>query len=240
MKSDPRNHLPGQVPRHLQLYQDRAGLTCSVPGCDYPIARRQFGLLCSKHRTRYHSVGHPTGKSLKVGMFDRWRRDYARPFLEQQARHQGIINAIALLDTLIKSAEYPRGRYDAHMPVSHKSRSWFSILKDRGVEGRDVLEGLIACYAIREYDPRQFADDRHWRHQVALRVIGLGNRGSGGLGGPVAPNRTSGTLREHLFKTIHQHVGLLALRAAREIVEQINSDLAGPAAVEGSRVPFAD
>lgn len=213
-------------------------LTCTVLGCYSPPDRHQLSRLCMKHRRRLYTMGHPTGRSVTRTMFDRWRVKIVRSFLEEHKDHEGIRNACDFIDQLLETAQRPTS-YGRHLTDLQKMGYWLSLLRIRGVDGQEVFEALVAFYAMRESDPDHFKTDRHWRHQFVMRTLSLGCRHGDGLPGHVKPSETNVNLREMLYQRIHQRVGLLAMRAGKEVVERLPAFYERQRPVQGSDAPFA-
>lgn len=229
--------LPGArrrlEPHKIAANQERL---CEVPGCG--LRRQGLGRYCHQHDDTATRTGHPLGKNLRPSMLQPYA-DRVREFLEKHRDHPGIVAGIAWSASLIDSGQIGR-RPTGKRPPAVYLRWHLGRIKAIAVDPREVLVRTAAMYLWREFSPRTFADDRHWRHQLARMVFRLASTRRSDTGSIETPHPSVRT-RELLADRLTGALGVLSLRIAREVMRGLEREpepTPRETPVEGSSAAF--
>ncbi|MEW5772983.1 MAG: hypothetical protein AB1916_05615 [Thermodesulfobacteriota bacterium] len=141
-------------------------ITCDVPGCWQ--RRHKFSRYCRPHMKKDEDTGHPLGWTVRKAWLRPWQGEAAR-FIRDHLHHPDLERPLAHLEAILAQAKRPTvPRTDAD-----KLHLWLSNLREAGVSAQDVLACVVGMYWLQERLPERFKGDRHFRHQLAVRVLRL-------------------------------------------------------------------
>jgi hypothetical protein len=190
---------------------------CEVPRCGHPA--KPFSRYCPAHDARNTNTGHPEGTNVLVGEYKTLFL-LAQDFVSHHHDHPGLKAALEWLGRLVSEARDP-GTIHARSSAADRLGRWLSRLRAEGVTPADMLATIAALYALREWSPRRFLSDRHFNHQLAIRVLRLApapyrEAWSNGRAKKVHDRITSPT-RDLLSTRINTTLGPLVLRMGKEV-----------------------
>jgi hypothetical protein len=200
------------------------GRRCEVQGCGLPV--QKIGRLCERHDGINQRTGHPLGSTILAGQI--------RPFVKRASRyirkHKDHVAIAACLEWLREYVNAPR----PHAPEVRRNASagerlshWLSRLKRAGVFDHELMAVIIAMHMLREWEPRSFRSDRHFRHQLAIRFLRKAPappvfKWRGGAGG-LRHDRISVGTRELLARELEAAIGLACFRIAKLLLIKPNT-----------------
>ena len=207
----------------------KADRTCEVSDCYFPT--QKWGRLCDSHDKTEERTGHPDGRTIRVAELQPFI-DLTRRYIKKHAEHPQIAEELRWLYDLIHG---PRQRIEflprGATPKQRLSR-WLDRLADQNVHEVDALAMLVALYQFRETYPRDFKSDRHFRHQLVIRLLRMVRaprlEAWGGGKAIYRYDRITVAVREALGERIESRLGLLCLRIARLLtptLKQGNQDI---------------
>lgn len=228
--------MPKPTATERALQRRSAGLTCAVRGCWLPVTG--LSRYCDDHDRRNQATGHPEGRTIRKADLRPFVKLTAA-FIDQHRSHPGISAALDWITARIADAKDPRYLSRKSSPEQRVAK-WLAKMRREGVDPKDVLAAVAAVYLLREYRPSAFKSDRHFDHQVAIRVLRLVpapfvDRWTGTKVRRSYDWITVGT-REHLSHRLKTALGLLSLRMAREILPTLTKP--DPDHLQGADAPF--
>ncbi|BAE52853.1 hypothetical protein amb4049 [Paramagnetospirillum magneticum AMB-1] len=190
---------------------------CEVPHCrDHA---RSFSRYCRRHDQRTTNTGHPEGTNVLRGEYKTLFL-LAHQFITHHKEHPGIRAGLEWLGGMMADGRDP-GTIHARSSAADRLGRWLHQMQTEGVTAEDMLATIGAIYALREWNPRRFLSDRHFDHQLAIRVLRLtpapfSERWSEGKPKKVY-DRITGPTRDLLSTRINAALGPLILRMGREV-----------------------
>lgn len=190
---------------------------CEVPHCrDHA---RAFSRYCKRHEQRDTNTGHPEGTTVRLGEV-RTLYLLAHQFITHHRDHPGVKAALEWLGRMTAEARDP-GTVHARSTAADRLARWLHRMHTEGTTPEDMLATVAAVYALREWTPRRFLSDRHFNHQLAIRLLRLtpapySERWSGGKPKKVY-DRITGPTRDLLSTRINATLGPLILRMGQEV-----------------------
>jgi len=200
-----------------RLAQCRAlNRTCDVRGCHMPT--QKWGRWCDKHDKINERTGHPRGHTIRVATVKPLIKPI-RNYIRENRDHPSIQQALLWLYELVYG---PRSRVqDIHRKSKPEDRlgRFLDKMKAQNVHEVDMLAIIVAMYLMRELYPNDFKTDRHFRHQIATRLLRMVNaprkeKWGGGHAIYIYDRITVG-VRELLGPHLETNLGLLCNQIAR-------------------------
>lgn len=191
---------------------------CDVASCG-KLARR-WGRYCRTHDMANFRTGHPEGRAILL-------RD-VRPYLKLTTRyirehreHPTIRQALAWCARLLHSPRVRVAWLAVDTTPERRLARWLDSMEDAGVTAEKLLGVITAMYLIQEVEPRAFRSDRHFRFQLAFRVLRTApsSRSEMWAGGKRCFKSDPITvgLKEYLADRIERGAGVAAIQVARVI-----------------------
>jgi len=212
----------------------RVGKRCSVLGCCHGV--NKFSQFCKHHDQVNQRTGHPLGSTITKGQLSSYM-DAAREYLGEHQTAQAIVSARNLLVNYLSNAK-PRRYLSPKAPAWQRIEVWRHRLWVSGVDPvMDILAVIVGMYLLQYYDSRAFKSDRHFWHQMVIRIFKLSKARKDAGAGHTYHRRV--TVRERdKFKDVLDETRLLALGGsiARKII-QLEEQASLPT-VEGIRESF--
>lgn len=211
----------------------RAGKRCAVPGCYHYV--RNFSRYCTRHDRVNKRTGHPEGKTVSLGQL-RPYRDIARRFLDDNLDHPGVTNARDFLVRFLSGVTPPRS-IGSRTPPWERLKRWRHRLWVSGVDPLDILAVIVGMFLLQYYDSRAFKSDRHFWHQIVIRVFRLSKPNRDAGAGNTYHQRITVGERE-MFTDIMKKTGLMTLGhvVSQEIINREEEQQL--ARIEGVTAPF--
>lgn len=211
----------------------RAEKCCAVPNCYQHV--NKFSRYCRYHDQVDQRTGHPLGQTISITQLKPYRK-IAKEFLNANLEHPGIVNAQVWLVDYLSKATLPRNLSVRSSP-DERLQYWRHHLWIRGVESLDILAVLIGMHLLRYYFPQTFKSDRHFWHQLAIRVLRL-SRSSIAPGGHRWHRRVTVGVRERFTDILKQsRLMAVGLKAANQIIQLEEKTRLRP--IKGFDVPFS-
>lgn len=137
----------------------KSHLPCSHPGC----TRNRKGLssLCHSHYANQRKYGHPNGRPLKHGEYQR-EFDTVGLFLEAFKDHPAITSATALFNTWLT---------EASLGKSVVGRKSWELLYRKGATPDRLLHQVLAVWLYSLREPRRLPDDKRLSYALTREMI---------------------------------------------------------------------
>lgn len=224
------------TPSWLRLAQCKsARRTCDVPGCFRTV--QKWGRYCDAHDDRCQRTGDPRGHTVTKGELAPCLSSVYR-FLDENGDHPAIKGAYDVLDRLLQSAQ-PRRVWSGSKSAWERTNNWLVHLRESHVEPKDMMATLVAIFLYQELSPEAFRSDKHFRHQMVVRLLRLAPTRRDPFTHRRKDRITVG-VRDFLSERLcHSKLGALALRIAKHIAEDENqkNDFLR-CDIDGYHVPF--
>ena len=215
---------------------------CAVSWCEEPA--QKLGSLCEQHDCVNERTGHPEGRTVRASELKAFRRT-ARKYLRKNRDHPAIKAGLNWLTELVYSRrQLSRGELHPNATPKERLDRWMHHFSSKSVDPLDMLAVITGMYFMRLYDRGAFKGDRHFRHQLVIRLLRLAPP-------PRVPkasvndhgwryNRITVGVREYLGRRIETTgVGVLALRIATILVKHVAlRDNSADLLREGMKTPF--
>jgi hypothetical protein len=211
---------------HARIRKLRAeGLKCEVQGC-FKL-RQKLGRFCEHHDRVNQRTGHPEGEG--VTKFDlKPYHEAALVYIDRHTYVPDIEAGLTWIDRVMGAGKrHPR----PWTPLERVS-DWFARMREAEVPPQDVLAVIGGMYLMAEVSGFRpgFKDQRHFMHQLAIRVLRLvpaprfkARNGSGREYWRYAPITVG--MREFLGPRLVKALGAVGLRIAREMVKEHEEQL---------------
>lgn len=213
---------------------------CEVPDCGR--SRRNFSSLCRHHDQVRDRTGHPLGTTVRKRDVKPYLKLTSR-WLKEHRNHPAIEAGCRWLDALVYGNRPHVTSVNPRSSPEDRLLRWLDRMKEEEVDPVSVLATIAAMFMLRECEPRTFRHDRHFHHQVTIRVLRL-TRGprrewwACGRQGFSYDRVTTG-VREHLWNTLRPPIGALCLRIARAVTAAYTPPPPPPSTLlDGIRTPF--
>lgn len=203
-----------------------AGRTCEVSGCGIPADR--WGRLCKRHNKREEQTGHPGGRTIRVKEIEPFIKT-ARRYIRANQAHPAIEKALRFLYGLINDTRLPVGEHLPRNPTPEdRMARWLQKMRDQGVHEVDALALIVAVYCHREWSPRDFKSDRHFRHQLVTRLLRMVRAPRVELWGAGKPiyryDRVTVSVRELLGRQMAYHLDFLCNQLSRMLCQRLRQN----------------
>ncbi|WP_415717273.1 hypothetical protein [Maridesulfovibrio sp.] len=207
------------TPSRIRLAQCRTSRrTCDVPGCYKPS--QKWGRYCETHDDRCQRTGHPQGHTVGKRELSPYLSSVNR-FIEEHEHHPAIEGACNVLQRLLDSARPKRVR-SGEMAPWQRTNNWLVHLRENKVTPQEMLATIVAMFLYQELDPANFRSDRHFRHQLVVRLLRLAPT-KRDHATRFRQDRITVGVRDFLSERLcHSKLGALALRIAKHIAQDEN------------------
>lgn len=202
----------------------RVGRRCEIPGCYLP--RQKFGRYCEAHDQVMQRTGDPKGRTVRRGEFEPFITAARQYFIKFQD-HPEIAKRIRWIERLIWEAGPAPGRITPKSSAHDRLRLWVDQMRRQELPPIEILSMVVALYAFREWTPRAFRSDRHFKHQLAIRVLRMvrtprivSRRGTEYLGYV----RITVGVRALLGDALHLQLGTLGFAVGRKLTKKLETD----------------
>ena len=142
------------------------GVKCDVAGCYAAVDN--ISRYCKTHRAQDSRTGHPNGQTIKKAWLEPFETE-TRLFIEDHKNHRGIDLALTWIERVINEADPPEIIHNKTSPAKRTAR-WLQRMKAEGTYPEEVLARVVGMYSLRQFRPDLFRSDRHFNHQLAIRV----------------------------------------------------------------------
>lgn len=194
----------------------RSGKNCDVPGCFLPVSK--FSRYCGRHDLINERTGHPLGYTITKGKLRPYLEE-ARRFLALHRDHPGIEDTLKWFGWFMATAN-PPSRIHTRSSASARFEWWRAALHKAGAAPEELLAVLLGMFLLQEHEPRAFKSDRHFQHQVVVRLLRLAAPGRDSRGRQQR-NRITVGVREALAQImVTSRLGGFCLRIVRQIEEE--------------------
>lgn len=213
----------------------RIGKRCSVPGCFNNV--NKFSQYCKHHDQVNQRTGHPLGRTVTVGKLAPYKK-IAMEFLDEQRDHPAVLSAGDLLINYLSQAK-PRRYISRNAPAWQRIEVWRNRLWTSGVDPiMDIMAVIVGMYLLQYYDSRTFRSDRHFWHQMVIRIFKLSKARKDAGAGHSYHRRVTVRERDRFTQTLKQTRLLsLGFNIARKIIQR--EEEAIMASVQGIEEPFS-
>ncbi|QEX16843.1 hypothetical protein FRZ44_21380 [Hypericibacter terrae] len=207
--------------------------TCEVSGCHLP--RQHFGKWCEAHDRRAQETGHPLGRTIRRREFEPFVKG-ARRYLDRHQDHPRIAKALSWLEALVYASGAAPAEITRKSTAHDRLLTWLVKLRRQEVSPVEMLAIAIGICAYREWSPQVFRSDRHFNHQLAIRVLRLARAERittmhRGCHEYRRHDRITSGVRDLLSEALNRHVGVVALSVARKLVAKVNASNPVPTAL---------
>jgi hypothetical protein len=200
------------------------GRRCEVQGCGLPV--QKIGRLCDRHDGIEVRTGHPLGTTIRAGHISHFVKQASRYILANKD-HVAIAACLQWLQEYVYGQRTRAPEVRPNASARERLSHWLSRLKQAGVYDYELMAVVVALYMLREWEPRTFRSDRHFRHQLALRFVRKAPappvlKWRGGAGG-LRYDRVSVGTRELLARELEAAIGLICFRIAKLVLTKPNT-----------------
>jgi hypothetical protein len=146
-------------------------VNCAVPGCGHPRTAR--GHFCNTHRSRQRRHGHAQQEGITATALAPYRK-LIRDHVKRNATSSAWVQLDHYWRNLIEACEQELEalRNRAVTRWERKALEHLAAMKDL-VQPREVVETVLAMYALQHFEPRRFRSDEAFRFQLVRRVLAL-------------------------------------------------------------------
>jgi len=150
----------------------------------------------------------------------------ASQYIRANQDHATIAATLEWCRSYIHEANAPLTEVHRNSTSRQRLSHWLSRLKRAGIYDYELIATVVAMYMLREWEPRSFRSDRHFRHQLAIRFIRKAPappayKWRSGTGGLRYDRVTVGT-RELLARELEEAIGVACFRIAKLLLTKPN------------------
>ncbi|MGE4555566.1 MAG: hypothetical protein AB7D07_01970 [Desulfovibrionaceae bacterium] len=197
--------------------QETKGRTCEVPFCFNETHR--FGRLCSYHENIEQRTGHPLGSTIRKATLRPYQQ-WAMSWLDENRgeENEALRKMLEVLETILNQAK-PMSILDPGTP-GQRLNDWLHALHSSGVAPLEIVATMTGMFLMQELEPGLFKSDRHFGHQVAVRVFRLAPAPTGRTGRQRYSRITTRTRDRFMELFVRSRVGANCLAFSRRMIQE--------------------